>query len=163
MGHSLVFVVQFTCLLIDDVGVGHSLADAFQERVLMGLCGCAAIVAVQQFDIIGIGTEYGQCLDVLRQRKNRCLPSVVKQHHRLTGGLYSQIVMFLAADDVFAKVGPRQHVGGIEHAEFKAARQRLAQMAVEVCLLDEALLQAVGETHKHFTTLQVSAVEHCID
>ncbi len=161
--HSLVFVVQLACLLVDDVGIGHCLADALQQRVLMGLCRRAAIVAVQQLHIIGVRAEHSQRLDVFRQGKNGSLSSIVKQHHRLAGSLYGKIVVLLAADDVFAKVGPRQHVGGVEHAEFEAARQRLAQVTVEVSLLDKALLQAVGETHEHLAALQVSAVEHCVD
>ena len=71
--------------------------------------------------------------------------------------------MLLAADDVGAELGPRQHVGRVEHTQFETSLQRLAQVLVEVAFLDESLLQTVGQVHHHLTALQVCAVEHGVD
>ena len=127
----------------------------------MGLGGRAAIVAVKQFDVVGVGTDDGQRLQTLRQWQHGSL--VLEQHHRLAGGLRGQCVEGLAADDVFTQLRPGQAVGGVEHAQLNAAHERAAQMQVEVALLDETLLQSVGEVHHHLAALQVGAVEHGID
>ena len=71
--------------------------------------------------------------------------------------------MLLAADDILAQVSPGQRFGGIEHAQLETARERAAQVVIEVALLDKTLLQSFGERHEHLSALQVGAVEHGVD
>ncbi len=70
--------------------------------------------------------------------------------------------MLLAADDVRGEVGPRQFLCRVKHTQLEAAHESLAQVTVEVALLDESLLKTLGEVHKHLTTLQVGAIENSI-
>ena len=126
--------------------------------VLFG--GCAAVVSVQQFHVVGIRSQHGQRLDVFREGQHAF---VLEQHHRLAGGLGGRCVVLLAADDILTKLCPRQTVGGVEHTQFEAAHQRLAQMLVEHVLLDEAFFESFGEAHEHLSAFQVGTVQHGVD
>ena len=72
--NGLIVVVQLACFVVDDVRTGHRLADAVEQRVLMRLGGCAAVVAVEQLHIVGIGANDGERPDALRKRKGRLSP-----------------------------------------------------------------------------------------
>ena len=126
----------------------------------MFLGGRAAVVAVEQLDVVGIGSQHSQRLDGLRQRQNTI---VLKQYHRLAGGLCGECVVLLTADDVGSQLRPRHCLGSIEHAQFEATSQRLAEVLVEHALFNETFLQTFGEAHEHLAALQIGAIEHSID
>ena len=71
--------------------------------------------------------------------------------------------MLLTADVRSRDIGPWQHLGRIEHAQLEAAHQRIAQVFVEVRLLDHSFLQTLSQRHEHLATLQVGTVEHGIN
>ena len=158
--HGLVLVVQLARLVVDDVRVGHSGANAFEQRVGVLLGGRAAVVAVEQCGVVGVGTYHGDGLQALGEGQHAL---VLKEHHRLAGGLCGEFVECLAADDVGAELGPGQHVGGVEHSQLEAAGERLAQVLVEQLLVDHSLLEGLGERHEHLAALEVGAVHHCVD
>ena len=61
----LVLIVQLTGLLIDNLRTRNGILDTLQQRMLMLLSWCATIVAIEQFNIVGIGTKDSQRLDAL--------------------------------------------------------------------------------------------------
>ena len=128
--------------------------------MLVCLGGCAAIVAVQQLHIVGVGTYHCQRLDVLREGQHIV---VFQQHHRLACCLRGQCVVLLAAYHVLAQLGPRQALGRVEHAQLESPGKRAAQVHIEVTLLDQAFCQSLRKVHKHLSALQVCAIQNCID
>ena len=160
MVDGLVFVIQFTCLLIDNHSVRHGFLDTLQQRMLVVVGRCAAVVTVQQFDVVGIGANDGNGLDALRQWQNVL---VFQQYHRFTGSLYGHVVVLLAGDCRSRNLRPRQHVGRVEHAQLEASFQRVAQVLVEFFLCDESLLQTFLQRHEHLAAFQVGTIQHSID
>ena len=152
----VVVVGQLAGLGIQDGGSGDGGLDAVQQAVGVGFGGGAAVVAVQQGCIVGVGAYYQDGSGALGQRQHAV---VLQQDHGFTGGLGGQGVVFLAADHVFSQVGPGQHVGRVEHAQLEAAAKGAAQVLVQVGLADHTLLQGLGEGHHGFAAFQVGAVQ----
>ncbi len=67
------------------------------------------------------------------------------------------------ADYIRTEVVPRDHLGGVKHTELKASQECFAQMVVENALIQHSFIQGFSEYHEYLSTLQVGAVEHCVD
>ncbi len=60
----VVLVGEFAAFDVGDVGVGDGLPDAFEERVLVVVGGSAAVIAVEEFGVVGVGTNHEDVFDV---------------------------------------------------------------------------------------------------
>ena len=60
-----ILVVEFAGLAVDDVRVRQGSTESVEQRVGVGLCGRASVVAVEHGGIVGVRTNDGQRLDVL--------------------------------------------------------------------------------------------------
>ena len=147
-----IIVHDLAGLGIEHLGAGNGSLDAFEDGVgMLGGRG-SAVVSVKHGGVVGIGTDNGNLLDALGERKD----TVVLQHDDgLAGGLAGELVIGFAADDILAEVGPRKVLGRIEHTELEAAHKGTAEMDVEVGLADQAVLEGVEQGYHADTALKV--------
>ena len=116
----------------------------------------AAVVAVEQGHVVGVRADHEDGAEALGERQDAV---VLEEDHGLACRLGGQGVMLLAADHVFAEIGPGHHVGRVEHTQLEAAAKGAAQVLVEVGLGDHTLLEGFGQGHHGLAALEVGAVK----
>ena len=65
MVDGVVLVGKFAALEVSDLGVWNGIADAFEQGVLVVVGRGAAVVAVEQGNVVGVRTYYDDFLEVL--------------------------------------------------------------------------------------------------
>ena len=156
MVHGIVLVHQLAGFVIEYLGAGQGGADPFQDGLGVLLGRGSAVIAVQEGGIIGIGAHHRQALQARREGQDAV---VLEEHHGFAGCLHGQGVMFGAADNFGFQARPGQFFGRVEHTQFEAAPEHIAEGIVDVGLADKALLQAFLEETEAAAALQVGAVE----